>query len=155
MKKIYVVILFLVFLSIINVMFISMNIFPESEFSDEGFSVNSSDEPQAAESIFDELSDGISWSNVFNIFFGKVDSLGSIAITLVLLGGAVLAAYLTHSPAPFVLLFMSNVLKNIYVEAQPVLDNYPINSYILILGMVGFIILFIITAAEYLTHGDA
>jgi len=156
MKKIYVFLFFLIFLNIFNIMFISLNIFQTEEYGQNpNFPVDSSGDPQDSEQLFENLADGITWNNIIAIFFGDTENIFSLGLSLVLMGAAVLAAWKTHSPAPFVLLFMVNILVNMYQMSKPALENYPINSYLLLVGAIGFMLLFIITAAEYLTQGDA
>jgi len=99
----------------------------------------------------------ISYGDVFTILFFDVnaDNWASVILSVVLLGGAILFAVLVHSPAPLVVGFLGNIMKNVYVNNMAVFNQFPINNYLMFACALGMIILFIVTCAEYLTHGDA
>ena len=145
MKKLYTIILFIVFLNIINIMFVALNIFPTTYESD--LDVN---ETSQAEELYRTWSGG-DFGDMLMIFFGKAENIVALFAGLAL---SVVAAWITHSPAPFVVGMIGTVFLTLYNSTSGIFASYPINDYIMLLCSFGMIILFIVTCAEYLTHGD-
>ena len=154
MKLIYIVILFMVFFNIFVFMFGYMNIFGEVyEGDSEHYNINESADQSNSEGFVEDVSD-MSFGDVMYLFFGEIEG-GNILGTVLTLGGALFLAWLTRSPAPFVLGFLANFMRVTYTNSMDVFEQMPTNGYMMLAGTVGMIFLFIITSAEYLTHGDA
>ena len=160
MKKLFVVVLFMVFINIFIIMFNSLGpngLFPIQLDESEDYK-NGSD--SSSEAYFKDIS-SFDASDVFKIIFfdtSQINSdLGVISIlaSIVMMGGAAFIAWLTHSPAPFVVAVVANVFKNLYMNSIGFLEGFGINDYIMLVGMIGMIILLIVTCLEYLTHGEA
>lgn len=151
MKKLYVVILFLIFFNVFIIMFNSFSLFPMS--LEEGQNYSNADS-STAEGTWEDVS-GSDFGDIFSIIFVDINSDPlNILGTILIIGGAAFIAWLTRSPAPFVVAVVANVFKNTYVNSMSVFEQFPINNYMMIAGMIGMIILFIVTCLEYLTHGE-
>ena len=157
MKKLFVIILFMIMVNVFIIMFNAVNIFPVSLDSGQNYSdVDSAGNPTGAEETLYDISGGYDFSDVLSIIFVDVNSdATNILATVVMLGGAAFLAWLTRSPAPFVVAVIANVFKNTYVNSLDFLEQFPVNNYMMMAGMIGMIILLIVTCLEYLTHGDA
>lgn len=155
MKLIYTVILFLVFFNIFSFMIVYMDIIPYG-FSpdDEQYDVNVTGDTIPGESTFKELT-GFNVMQIIGIFFGDLSSVGGVLATIAIIGIASVAAWLTHSAAPFVVAFLGNIVRVTYVNSMGVMTQFEINPYINLAISIGICFLIVITAAEYLTHGDA
>ena len=155
MKLIYVIVLFLIFFNVFSFMFAWVGVFPYGYGTDEtaNYDLGEAEDNTPAEVVFENVS-GQSFGNLLLIFFGDISSAGGILTTLAIFGVAAVAAWLTHSPAPFVVAFVGNVMKNTYLNSISVFEQFPINNYLMLAGMIGMIVLFVVTCAEYLTHGD-
>jgi len=153
MKKMYVIIMFLIFFNVFTFLFAAggpLNLFPYA-YGEGNPNYNISDsENVSSEAVFEKAS-GIEPSDVFAVFFGDDDT--SIWSTLLLMGGAIALAYITHSAAPFVVVFVGNIMKNIYLKNIAVFNQFPVNNYLMIVLGIGMIILLLVTCAEYLTSG--
>jgi len=131
-------------------LFASLNIFPIT-YGTGNPNYNISDsENVSSEAVFENAS-GISVNDVFSVFFG--DDSTSIFSSLLLMGGALALAYITHSPAPFVVVFVGNIMKNIYLKNISVFNQFPVNNYLMLAVGIGMIMLLLVTCAEYLTSG--
>jgi len=137
-------------------MFNATNIFPMTLDAGQNYSnINADGDPVDADSVLYDVS-GTDFGDVFNIIFVDVSSdTWNILGTVAMLGGALFLAWVTHSPAPFVVAVIANVFKNTYVNSIGFLEQFPINNYMMLAGMLGMIILLVVTCLEYLTHGDA
>lgn len=154
MKLIYVITLFLIFFNVFSFMFGMFLIFPYEYGTDTSdYNLTTEEDNRPAEAVFEDIS-GQGFGNILLIFFGDISSAGGILATLAIFGVAAVAAWLTHSPAPFVVAFVGNVMKNTYLNSVGIFEQFPINNYLMLAGMIGMIVLFIVTCAEYLTHGD-
>lgn len=156
MKKLYVIIIFLVFFNLVMFMFGSLNLFKVDYSGDEsGFGVDKDGNVVGGgESVFENLS-GADFTDLLGLFFVDLSDAGNFLSSLAILGVAALAAWITKSPAPFVVGFIGNIMKNIYVNSIGVFENLPgINEWMMLIGLVGMVLLFIITCAETLTHGE-
>ena len=155
MKLVYVMILFLVFFNVFSFMSIYMGIFPYNyNVDDEGYDINVTGESIPGEGTFKKLT-GHNVMNVLTIFFGDLSSAGGLLTTLAIFGVAAVAAWLTHSPSPFVVAFLGNTVRVTYENSYNVFYQFEINPYIQLAIGIGICFLIVITAAEYLTHGDA
>ena len=158
MKLIYVVIIFLLFFNIFNFMFSWTSMFNymyEPSTGDAYSDINiSEDELPPSESVFRDVTGGIDYGNVFSIFFGNFDSWADILTIAGLIGAAAALAWATKSLAPFVLVFLGNLIKNTYENSLGVFEQFPVNDYIWLIFGIGMAFLLVITAAEYMTHGD-
>jgi hypothetical protein len=148
----------MIFFNIFTFLFTSLGVFNYRYDPDTGnYDINTTDDGTIGSSsqVFTGIS-GLDPGEMFSLFFVDFDQLASLSglVSIALIGGAIGAAFITRSPAPFVLFFIANVMKNFYVRSQPVFEHYPINGYIMLACIVGMVILFIITGAETLTHGD-
>jgi len=128
----------------------------EYEYSagSEEYNVSTDEDVTPAELVFENVS-GSGFNSILMIFFGDLSSIGSIILSIGILGIAAGAAWLTRSPAPFVVGFLGNVMLNTYTNSIGVFQQFPINNYLMLAGLLGMVMLFVITSAEYLTHGDA
>lgn len=156
MKQLYVVMLFVIFFNIFAFMFASINLFPyvSSEGVNEDWNI-SDGENLSAENLT-EQSTGYSFDNILSYFFMDIKDLNPInlLITLATLGGAVIAAYITRSPAPLVVGFVGNMVKNVYINNYTIFESLPLNNYMMLAVGVGMIILFLLTCAEILSHSS-
>ena len=152
MKKLFVIILFMIMVNVFIIMFSSMNLFPNSIEAGGNYSDANN---ETAEDVLYDVS-GSDFGDVLGIIFVDVNSDPlNILASVLMLGGAAFLAWLTRSPAPFVVAVVANVFKNTYVNSMDFLEQFPINNYLMMAGMIAMIILLIITCLEYLTHGDA
>jgi hypothetical protein len=151
MKKIYVIIIFLVFFNIFTFMFASFeNMFPYVyEGDDANFDINGT-----SEEIFMGVSGNFTFDDALKLFFGDITNVPLLIASFATLGIAIAAAWLTRSPAPFVVGFLGNIMKNVYVNNIAIFEKLPINNYLMIIAGVGMILLFLVTCAETLTHGE-
>jgi len=156
MKKIYIIIIFLTFFNVFSFMTAWFGIFPtEYESGSAMYDVNTTDVTNTpGESIFEDITEGHDFTNILSIFFGDFGSLTGFATTLAILGVALIIAKWTHNIAPLVVAFLGIVVKNMYVHSMDIFEQFPINNYLMIGFGLGMILLFVITSAEYLTHGD-
>jgi len=104
--------------------------------------------------LFENVTGGIDYGNVFRIFFFDYNSLESAGISIFLFGLAFAICWGTKSLAPIVLIFLTNIIKNTYENSIGVFEQLPINDYIMLAFALGMILLLVIISAEYLTHGD-
>lgn len=146
MKKLYGIILFIVFLNIVNILFVTQGIFPG--ISGDQTVINDESE---AEGLYTTWTDG-DFGDMMLIFFGKAENIVALFAGLAL---SVTAAWITHSPAPFVVGMIGTVFLTLYNSTSAIFSNYPINNYIMLICSFGMIVLFVVTCAEYLTQGDA
>ena len=153
MKLIYMVILFLIFFNVFTFLFVlggPVGIFPYAyDTGNPGYDIGEG-ENMSSEAVFENASE-IGVSDVFNVFFGSDDT--ALWTTLLMMGGAIALAYITHSPAPFVVVFVGNIMKNIYMMNRDVFNQFPVNNYLMLVVGIGMIILLLVTCAEYLTSG--
>ena len=152
MKKIYVVILFLIFFNIFTFLFATLDIFPYA-YGTGNPSYNITDDENMSSQSVAENATGYSYDNILRVFLGDITNLGDLLLSIGILGASIAAAWLTRSAAPFVVGFVGNIMKNIYVTNMTVFNQFPINSYLMLALGVGMIILFLVTCAEVLTHG--
>jgi hypothetical protein len=133
-----------------------MNIFPVAYgTSDATYGLNASGNASNESTLFQRLAGGnLDWKDAFSIFFFNVDNSDSVILGLLIFTGFALVAWLTHSPAPFVVGFILNVMINLYRASSPVFEQFTTNNYLMLIGLVGMVILFMLTVAETLTHGD-
>jgi len=151
MKKIYIFIIFMIFFNIMTFMVSWFGIFP-GEGSELG--AEYTDESSPGEDYIESLSDGLNAGDAVSIFLGDFNSLEGALASIIIIAGSIGAAILIHSPAPLVLGFAGTIAKNMYLNAFDIFGNYNVNSYFMMAFGAGMVILFIITCAEYLTHGD-
>ena len=156
MKKLFVIIGFIILVNVFIIMFNSVNLFPvELDASQNYTGMDDSGDTYTGDQAFEDIS-GYDFSSVLGIIFVDVNSDPlNILASIAMLGGAAFLAWLTRSPAPFVLAVISNVFKNAYVNSMGFLEQFPINNYMMLGGMIAMILLLIVTCLEYLTHGDA
>jgi len=153
MKKLFVIILFVIFVNVFIIMFNASNIFP----TDIDPSGNYSDvtSGSSAEDVLYDVN-GYDFGDIMSIIFVDVNSDSmNILSSVLMLGGAALLAWLTRSPAPFVIAVVTNVFKNTYVNSIGFMEQFGVNDYMMMAGLIGMIILLVVTCLEYLTHGDA
>lgn len=148
MKTLYIIIIFLV---MFNVFCFIGALFIPYGFGTAGASYGDidTDDPvrTPSEVIFREVSNQ-DFSSIIMIFFGNVESI-------LILGGTALASYITSSPAPLVVGFLSTVMLATYKNSMTVFEQFEINNILMLAGLVGMVILILVTCAEILTHGDA
>ena len=142
----------MIFANIFIVMFNSLNLFTTSIQEGENFTdANGSNANQVLYDI-----SGNDFGDIFGIIFVDIDSdILNILATVAMLGAAAFFAYLTKSPAPLVVAVVANVFKNTYVSSMAFLEQFPINNYLMLAGVAGMLILFVVTCLESLTHGEA
>ena len=150
MKKIYIVILFLIFFNTFTFLFASLSVFPYTYGTGNPNYQIDEGENLSSEAVFENAS-GIGVNDVFSVFFGDDDL--SVFSSILLMGGAIALAWITHSPAPFVVVFVGNIMKNIYLKNMDVFNQFPVNNYLMLVVGIGMIILLLVTCAEYLTSG--
>jgi len=154
MKKIYVIILFLIFFNIFTFMFSVLNIFPYAYGTGNPSYNITSDENMSSQTVFENTTGmDISYGDILRLFIGNIANLGDLLLSIGILGASIAAAWLTRSAAPFIVGFIGNIMKNIYATNIAVFNQFPINNYLMLAAGVGMIILFLITCAEVLTHG--
>lgn len=151
MKKLYVIILFLVFINIFNIMFVAYNIFPSGyDGQSDYYDIDDADgNVSGGETLFEELSNA-DFGDIMLLFFGNAESILAIITTAAI---AIAAAWLTKSPAPFVVAMVGGVFLTLYQRSIGIFQQYPINNFVMLACSIGMVILFIITCAEYLTPG--
>ena len=147
MKKLYTVIVFLLFFNIFCFLFASLNIFPTNPGTSD---INMT----SSETFIYDLSN-YNISSIFNLLFFDTENpdWSSIASILALSAAGVLAVS-TRNPSPFVVMFIANFMFNLYRKSMPIFNQFQINQYFMMAGLVGMVMLFIITSLEVLTHGD-
>ena len=151
MKKLFIIILFMILVNVFIIMFSSINLFPYDV--DEGGNYTSA-ENDTAEGVLYDIS-GSDFGDILGIIFVDINSDPlNILASVLMLGGAAFLAWLTRSPAPFVVAVVANVFKNVYVNSMDFLEQFPINNYLMMAGMIAMLILLVVTCLEYLTHGD-
>lgn len=157
MKKLFIIVIFMIFFNIFCFMFAWFGIFPAEYETDTGsIDVNTTGSMQTpGEQYINTMSDGLTFGNIVSIFLGRFDSLSGFLASIVLIAGAVAASVLMHTPAPLVIGFVGTFVKNLYLNASEIFARYPVNNYFMMAFGAGMLILFVITIAEYLTHGDA
>jgi len=133
-------------------MFAMLNIFPYAYGTGNPTYNITEGENMSSHSVYENAS-GFSYNDAISIFFGDLSDATNILVSALILGGAAFLAWLTRSPAPFVVAFVGNIMKNTYVNNMAVFNQFPINTYIMLAVGIGMIILFVVTCAEYLTHG--
>jgi len=157
LKKIYVIIFFLVFFNIFSFLFAiggPLNIFPYSYGTgNPSYNITTGDNMSSQQVA--ENATGYTFDNALSLFFVNLDLKQgwNILFSVGILVGAALAAWVTKSPAPLVVGFIGNLMKNTYVNNMSIFNELPINSYIMLAVGVGMILLFIMTCAEYMTSG--
>ena len=152
MKTLYVFMIFLIFFNIFAFMFAWLNIFPTTIGLNEQFNISS--DKTSAEQLFYNISGGFDINDMFAIFFFDINNISNVVVSGLVLTGAALVAWLTRSPSPFVVAFIGNIMFNMYQKSVAIFQQFPINNYLMLVGMFGMIMLFIVTVAETLTHGD-
>lgn len=150
MKKIYFLLFFMVMVNVVSIMFVTMEIFPTEESSSNEYYQNVT-ETVKGEKIFYDIS-GNTFGDILGMFFGTASGLLGFLVTGLV---SVAAAWLTHSPAPFVVGMIGGTFLTMYNSSRHIFDNYEMNGYIVLACSIGIVIIFIITCAEYLTQGDA
>lgn len=154
MKTIYIAVIFLVFFNIFCFMFAWFGVFPvEGAYESGEYDMNTTGETTPAEYLQENLT-GFDGGKIMSMFFGNLSDAANILVTAVLLGGAAFIAWLTRSPAPFVLVFIGNIVLHLYLDSMVIFEHYPINNYLMLAFGMGMFLLVVITSAEYLTHGD-
>jgi len=151
LKALYVIILFLVLFNVfcfIGALFIPYG-FGTAGASYGDIDIADPDNPARtpSEVVFRKVSQQ-DFSSIIMIFFGNVESI-------LILGGTALASYITSSPAPLVVGFLSTVMLATYKNSISVFEQFEINNILMLAGLVGMVILILVTCAEILTHGDA
>ena len=152
MKKIYVIILFLIFFNLFTFMLAWLDVFPYA-YGTGNPSYNITDGENISSQVVAENATGFSYDNILRIFLGDLSTAGGILATIAFYGAGVVAAWLTRSAAPFVVVFIGNIMKNTYVTNMDVFNQFPVNTYFMAAVGIGMIILFVVTCAEVLTHG--
>lgn len=155
MKRLYVIILFLIFFNIFTFMLPTLQIFPFIEGFPTGYAAyNLTDTENASAQEIAEKSSGYDFNDVISLLIGDISSIAEIIATIGILGGALALAYITHSPTPLIIGVVANIMKNIYLNNLEVFESIPeINEYLMLASLVGMIILFILTCMEILSHG--
>ena len=142
MKKLFIIIIFLVFFNILSFMLGFLGVFPVTVEGGSYGDLDTSDSDTPASEEFVKDISGADFSDVMGIiFFGT--NTESVIITFVLLGGAALLAYICHSPAPFVVAMIANVFIKTYQHSMNIMYQFSVNSYLMLIGTVGMILLFI------------
>lgn len=155
MKLMYVVMLFLIFFNLFSFMSIGLEIFPYEYGTDyENFDINVTADTVPGQDTFKDLT-GLDPLDVFGIFFGDISEGANLLITVAAFGVAVAAAWLTHSTAPLVVAFLGNLIRVTFTKSYSTFYQFEIDPYIQLAFGLGILFLLVITAAEYLTHGDA
>jgi len=155
MKKIYVVIFFLVFFNIFTFLFAiggPLGIFPYAYGTGNPSYNLTSDENASSPDVFENMT-GVSFDNIFSIFFADVTNLASTGLSLGIFFVATVFAFKTNSPTPLVVAFVGNIMKNTYVNNMSIFNELPINNYLMVVVGIGMILLFVVTCAEYLASG--
>lgn len=159
MKAVYVIIIFLVFFNIFAFMFGWFGMFPYEYDPDSGSfgsNVNTTGGVSSSDIVLGDISGHDDpFDMAMSIFFGDLEGVGGLLSSLAILSLAGIAAWLTKSPAPFVVGFLGNMMKNTYLNSYDVFQQFPINNYLWLAMLIGMLLLFLVTVAETLTHGDA
>jgi len=152
MKKLYIILLFLVFINIFNFMFIGFNIFP-SGYDSQSDSYTDIEDSEgnvtAGEDLFKTLSNA-DFGEIMLLFFANTESILTIVTTSAI---AIAAAWLTRSPAPFVVGMIGGVMLTLYNNSIDLFAQFPINGFVTLACSIGVVIIFIITCAETLAPG--
>jgi len=155
MKKIYIIIIFLIFFNIFSFMFAWFGVFPTmGDPSTGAYDVNTTGEGITPGEVYIENISGMDYGDMVSVFFGDLSDSANIFTTFLIMGVAIVAAWLTHSPAPLVIAFIGNFVRVAYLNTIGIFSQYPINNYFMLAFAAGMVVLFGITCAEYLTHGD-
>lgn len=150
MKKLYIVIFFLIFVNIINIMVVGLGMFPSSYVEESDENITNVSE---GEEVFEYWTDDdFDFGDILGLMFG---STGSVAALVLGIGGSVGLSWLTHSTAPLAVGVLASVFAAIYVNTINIFNSYPIHNYIFLACTIGMVVLFVITSVEYLTHGEA
>lgn len=155
MKKLYVIIIFLIFFNIFSFMFGWFGVFPSEGGYESGTYDIGIDEDRTPGEVYIENISGMNYGDMVSVFFGDLSDEANILSAFIIMGVGIIAAWLTHSPAPLVIAFVGNFARVSYLNTITVFNQYPINNYLMLAFGAGMVILFGITCAEYLTHGDA
>jgi len=151
MKKLYIILLFLVFINIFNFMFVAYDIFPSGfEGQSDSYDIADADEnTTSGEELFEQLSDA-DFGDLMLLFFGQADTILAFIVTASI---AIAAAWLTKSPAPFVVAMIGGTFLTLYYRSTGIFEQFPINGFVMLACSVGIVILFVITCAETLAPG--
>ena len=152
MKKLYIILIFLVFFNIFSFMFNAIELFPYV-YGEGNPSYNLSEYENKSSEEIAESASGYSYDDFLRIILGDVDSLGDMMLTVGILGAAIAMAWLTKSGAPLIIGVVGNLMKNMYIQNMAIFEQFPINNYLMLATGVGMVLLFIITCIEYMVHG--
>jgi hypothetical protein len=150
LKKLYVIIFFLIFVNLINVMVVALDIFPVGYVDEFDENITNASEGEEVFEYWTE--DDFDYGDILGLIFGSTES---IAVMLLGVGGSVGLAWLTHSTAPLAVGILASVFAALYTNTVNIFNSYPVNNYIMLACTIGMVILFVITSAEYLTQGEA
>ena len=155
MKKIYIIIIFLIFFNIFSFMFAWFGAFPgEYDPSAGTYDINTTGEGVTPGETYIENISGMDFGDMVSVFFGDLSDEANILSAFFIMGVGLVAAWLTRSPAPLVIAFIGNFVRVAYLNTMGIFNQYPINSYFLLAFGAGMVVLFGLTCVEYLTHGD-
>jgi len=135
-------------------MFAWFGVFPYEYGTDEAQGINTTGTGITPGEYYIQNISGSDFGDMVSIFFGDLSDEANILSTFLIIGVGLIAAWLTHSPAPLVISFVGNFVRVSYLNTIGIFDQYPINNYFMLAFGAGMVVLFGITVAEYLTHGD-
>jgi len=152
----YVVMFFLVFFNLFAFLFSYIPIFKGSFEGDETWGVDTEGNTTGSNTLFENLT-SFDVGSVFSLFVFDINSPDIIGLIVsgLTLTGAIALAFITHSPAPLVVGFIANFIFNLYNQSTGIFEQMPVNGVMMTVCVVGMFLLFVVTAAETLTHGDA
>jgi len=153
MKKLFIIVIFLIFFNIFCFMFAWFGVFP-AEYDPPGHDISVTGEDKTPGEVYIKDISGMDYGDMVSVFFGDLSDTANIFLTFAIAGVAIVAAWLTHSPAPLVIAFVGNFARISYTNTIGVFNQLPVNNYFMLAFGAGMVILFGITCAEYLTHGD-
>lgn len=146
MKKIYIIIFFMMFFNIFVLLFNNLGLFNYEGSGDEvNYNIDNTTGAISSESLVEDITgqeNVLSWGG-----------LGTVALIAGIVGGG-LAGWITSSPYPIGVGLFLGTFANVYVNSRSVFEQFQVNPYLLLALGAGVIILMTITIIEYLTHGD-
>ena len=155
MKKLFIFIIFLIFFNIFCFMFAWFGVFPAEYDASSGVTdVNITGEGVTPGEVYIKDISGMDYGDMVSIFFGDISDSANVLSAFIIMGVGLVAAWITHSPAPLVIGFVGNFARVSYINTMGVFNQYPINNFFMLAFGAGMVILFGVTCAEYLTHGD-
>ena len=151
MKKIYVLLFFMIMVNLVSIMFATQHIFDTSDQHGNQYTQNMSGSSDG-EKIFGDITSQ-NFGDVIYIFLGGASGILGFLTTASV---SIAAAWLTHSPAPFVVGMIAGTFLTMYNNTSSMFSEYSeLNSFVFLACSLGMVFIFIITCAEYLTQGDA